>query len=386
MGAQRDEPGLSTPPSGASTTRRPARDLVVRTLVKAWDGNIFSEAAEAAFWQTLSLPPLLLALLGCLGFVGDWFGPVVVRAVQDRIIEFSRTVFSHNVVEQIIAPTVADILTKAHSEVISLGFIISLWAGSSAIASFVDAITVAYGQYGVRHAVLQRLFALGLYLVGLVGAVVGLPVLALGPDLLPRVFPGSWQPTVGVLVGTFYYPATAVLLVLALATLYKLALPRKLPWHRGLPGAALAMAVFLLSSIGLRLYIGWITTTGYTYGALATPIAFLLFTFCIGLAIVLGAHFNSAIQEVWPAKMTRRERRRWQRLERERAAQHGRAVQAVPPRDQPPPQRGAEQRPTGEADRTRGENHRPAPGRERTAPGPERPEVNHRDPGPPPGY
>ena len=34
--------------------------LLARTLSKAWQGNIFSEAAEAAFWQTVSFPPLLL--------------------------------------------------------------------------------------------------------------------------------------------------------------------------------------------------------------------------------------------------------------------------------------------------------------------------------------
>ena len=91
--------------------------------------------------------------------------------------------------------------------------------------------------------------------------------------------------------------------------LYKLALPRKLPWHRGLPGAVLAMLVFLLSSIGLRLYISLITKTGYTYGALATPIAFLLFAFLIGFAIILGAYLNNAIEEIWPSRPTRRQRR-----------------------------------------------------------------------------
>jgi membrane protein len=90
------------------------------------------------------------------------------------------------------------------------------------------------------------------------------------------------------------------------------------------------MAVFILSSIGLRLYIQWITTTGYTYGALATPIAFLLFVFFIGLAITIGAYFNSAIQDMWPAKMTRRQRRRWRRLEMERAASRIREENAQP--------------------------------------------------------
>jgi hypothetical protein len=82
-----------------------------------------------------------------------------------------------------------------------------------------------------------------------------------------------------------YYPATALGLVVALATLYHRSLPKKLPWRRGLPGAALAMLVFLCSTIGLRLYLRWVTGTGYTYGALAAPIAFLLFAFFLALSI-----------------------------------------------------------------------------------------------------
>jgi len=186
------------------------------------------------------------------------------------------------------------------------------------MSSFVDAITVAHDQYGVRNDVWQRIFALLLYLAGLVVLVLGLPLLAIGPDLLPEFFPSDWRPTVTSWVSALYFPTLAVMITLALTTLYKLALPRKLPWHRGLPGAVLAMVVFLLSSIGLRVYLNWITKTGYTYGALAAPIAFLLLMFFIGLAVVGGAYFNSAIQELWPAKMTRRQRRKWRRLEMER--------------------------------------------------------------------
>ncbi|MFE6613425.1 YihY/virulence factor BrkB family protein [Amycolatopsis sp. NPDC057786] len=308
----------------AKGRRGPLR-LLSRTLSKAWDGNIFSEAAEAAFWQTLSLPPLLLGLLGCLGFVGDWFGQEVVTAVHDRIITFSKTIFSDNAVHDIIEPTVNSILFVGKGEIVSVGFLISLWAGSSAMSSFVDAITVAHDQYGVRNDVWQRIFALLLYLAGLVILVVGLPLLAIGPDLLPQFFPTDWRGTVSYWVGTLYYPVLAVMIVLALTTLYKLALPRRLPWHRGLPGAVLAMVVFLLSSIGLRIYLNWITKTGYTYGALAAPIAFLLLMFFIGLAVVGGAYFNSAIQELWPAKATKRQRRKWRRLEMERANERIRA-------------------------------------------------------------
>ncbi|WP_433270355.1 YihY/virulence factor BrkB family protein [Actinosynnema sp. CS-041913] len=314
MASPTDETARSTPTPG------PLR-LLARTLSKAWHGSIFSEAAEAAFWQTLSFPPLLLGLLGSMGYLGDWLGPEVVSAVKDRIISFCRTIFSGDVVGGVIAPTVDQILTTGKGEIVSVGFLISLWAGSSAMSSFVDAITAAHDQYGVRNEVWQRIFSLLLYMASLVLLIVGLPVLALGPDLLLLLFPSGWRPTIEFWLNAFYYPGIAVLLVLALATLYKVSLPNKLPWHRVVPGAVLAMAVFVLSSIGLRLYIQWITTTGYTYGALATPIAFLLFAFFIGLAIIIGAYFNSAVQDMWPAKMTRRQRRRWRRLEMERAAE-----------------------------------------------------------------
>ena len=329
---------------------------------KAWDGNVFSEAAEAAFWQALSLPPLLLGLLGSLGYVAQWVGDGPISSVQTKIVEWSRTAFSENVVNGIIEPTVNDILSHGRGEVLTVGFLLSLWAGSSAMSSFVDAITVAHDQYGVRHEVWQRIFALLLYLVSLVLLVIGLPVLALGPDLLPNFFPVDWRPEIRQWVAVLYYPTFGVLSVLALATLYKLALPRKLPWHRGLPGAILAMALFMLSSSGLRLYIGWITTTGYTYGALGTPIAFLLFAYIIGLAVVFGAYFNAAIQEMYPAKMTRRQRRRWRRLEMENAAEQIRAAErAARPPGQPPAA------PTGQPTEIGGEGSRAPSAPESTA-------------------
>lgn len=293
--------------------------LISRTVQKAWRGGIFGEAAKAAFWQALSLSPLMLGLFGLLGYVTDLFGHRVAVRASEQIVSFSEKAFSLEVVENIVKPTVNGMLTEGKGAIVSIGFVIALWAGSSAMSSFVDAITVAHDQHGVRNDVWQRIFALLLYIGSLVLLIIGLPLIAIGPDLLPRLVPDSWHAMIGFWVRVLYYPALGLLLVVALATLYKVALPRKLPWHRGLPGAVLAMAIFLLTSAGLRFYLGGISSTGYTYGALATPVAFLLFLFFIGLAIVGGAYFNSAIEELWPAKLTRRQQRRWRRLERERA-------------------------------------------------------------------
>lgn len=273
------------------------RRVIGRTLGNAWDQDIFSHSAQAAFWQALSLPPLFLALLGSLGYVGGWFGPDTVQVVEEAIVTFARSVFTPDVVEEIIAPTASSILTIGRADVVSVGFVIALWAGSSAIASLVDSITEAHGQKLVRHPVWQRIFSLLVYLLALVIAVFTLPVVALGPDLLRQVVPVA-----GPVVDAFYYPGAGLLMVLVLTTMYRLALPHTLPWLRLVPGAVLAMVVFIASATGLRVYIAVLTSTGYTYGALATPIAFLLFAFLLGLSVVLGAHLNNAVEQSWPSR------------------------------------------------------------------------------------
>ena len=271
--------------------------LFKRTLSKSWDDSIFSESAQAGFWSVLSLPPLLLGLLGSLAYVAPLFGPDTLPTIQRQLISTSSSFFSKNIVAEIIEPTVQDIASGARGEVVSLGFVISLWAGSSAISAYVDSIVEAHGQTALRHPVRQRFFALGIYVVGLLCVIAASPLLALGPRTIGAHIPQSWDNVLRF----GYYPMLAVGLVLVVTILYRVSLPAPLPTHRLVWGAVLATAVFVVATAGLRVYLQYITRTGYTYGALATPIAFLLFTFFLGFAIMMGAELNAAIEEEWPA-------------------------------------------------------------------------------------
>ena len=115
---------LPLPPSGHHI-----RHIVRRTLSKSWDDSIFSESAQAAFWCALSLPPLLLGMLGSLAYIAPLFGPDTLPTIQEQLISTAGRFFSPNVVNEIIAPTVRDIVKGARGEVVSIGFVISLWAG-----------------------------------------------------------------------------------------------------------------------------------------------------------------------------------------------------------------------------------------------------------------
>ena len=278
--------------------------ITKRTLSKSWDDSIFSEAAQAAFWSALSLPPLLLGMLGSLAYVAPMFGPDTLPMIEHQLISTAARFFSPNVVNEIIEPTVRDIVRGARGEVVSVGFVISLWAGSSAISAYVDSITEAHDQTALRHPVRQRFYALGLYVVMLVGAIVTAPFIALGPRKIAEFIPDSWDNVLQY----GYYPVLFLGLVVAVTILYRVSLPEPLPSHRLVLGSVLGAVVFLVATFGLRVYLTWITSTGYTYGALATPIAFLLFAFFLGFAIMIGAELNAAVQEEWPAPATHAKR------------------------------------------------------------------------------
>ncbi|GAB37274.1 MULTISPECIES: YihY/virulence factor BrkB family protein [Gordonia] len=297
-----DDPQAHQPSAPGPPVLPNIHRVVWRTIKKAWDDGIVGWAAQAAFWQALSLPPLLLGLLGSVGYVAGWFGPDTVEVISSRIISFAERTFSTSVVNDLITPTVDNVLGRGRVGVISIGFILSLWAGSSAVSCFVASIVRAHDQHEVRNPVWQRIFALLLYVCFLLVSVFLLPLVALGPNYLHEIVPDSWDRGVSALIDYGYFPFVALLLLGVLTTLYHLALPNPLPWHRLVGGAVVAGIFFWIASYVLRIYLAAITRAGYTYGALATPIAFLLFTFFLGFAIVIGAEFNAAVQSLWPAK------------------------------------------------------------------------------------
>jgi len=292
----------------AKPTRHHVWRILLRTLSKSWDDSIFSESAQAGFWSCLSLPPLLLGMLGSLAYVAPLFGADTLPTIEQRAISTAHSFFSPSVVNEIIEPTIHDIAGQARGEVVSLGFVISLWAGSSAMSAYVDSVVEAHDQTPLRHPVRQRLFALFLYIVLLVFVVATAPLAVVGPRAVGEHIPSSWAN----LLHYGYYPTVVLGLVVGVMMLYRVALPVPLPSHRLILGAILATTVFVVATLGLRFYLKWITSTGYTYGALSTPIAFLLFAFFGGFAIMIGAELNAAIQEEFPAPKTHAHRlRNW---------------------------------------------------------------------------
>ncbi|MFE6691723.1 YihY/virulence factor BrkB family protein [Streptomyces sp. NPDC057743] len=267
-------------------------------------------AAEAAFWCLLSLPPLILGLVGILGYTEPWVGHATVDSFRTHLLRAAGTVLSSRGVDEIARPLLNDVFTARRPDVISLGFAIALWSGSRALNVFVDTITIMYGLDGRRGIVKTRLLAFLLYLAALVVGAIALPLMVAGPDVVV-----GWLPASEDAIRILYWPVVVVLSIAFLTTLYHLSVPVRSPWREDIPGAVVALAMWLLGSFLLRLYLTATVEGPTIYGSLAAPVAVLLWIGVSAFAVLVGAAMNAALDRVWPSVATaaaraERERRR----------------------------------------------------------------------------
>lgn len=327
-----DEPllaGVDAPPRGLVALWT----LVRRTVVEIFHDRVTGLAAEAAFYALLSLPPLALALVGTLGYLQGWVGADNVLAIKDDLVQASRAVLSADTVDNTVRPILDQVLAGGRADVVSIGFLLSLYAGSRAMNVYVDTITIAYDLAGRRGIVRTRLLAFALYLAGVVVGLVVLPLLVVGPSAIDGLLDGTAGQATRTLVGVGYWPVVLLLSVAFLTSLYHFSVPVRTPWRRDVPGAVLALVVWVAGSALLRIYLGATIRGNSTYGSLAAPIAVLLWLYVTGLAILIGAELNAEVDKLWPSAESDRARRVRQ-AERRRAAE--RTAVTGEPADEPP--------------------------------------------------
>jgi membrane protein len=287
-----------------------ARDLTWRLVVTTASSclryRVTGLAAEAAFFAVLSVPPLVFALAGAIGYVTDQLDPGQIDDIRVAVLDFSSRLLTDRAVDKIIEPTLNDVLRGGRFDVISLGFVLALWSGSRALNVFIDTITVMHGLGGHRGIIRTRALSFVLYVLALVTGIVSIPLMVAGPTLL-----GEWLPDSADFLLRFYWPVVGVICICFLATLYHLSVPVRTSWRFNLPGAVFSLVAWVLGSYLLR----WVLTVTAAdsrsiYGPLAAPIAILLWLYLVAIAVLIGAAVNASFDTVFPQKDTTRARDR----------------------------------------------------------------------------
>jgi membrane protein len=255
--------------------------------------ELIDRGAALTYYSVLSLIPALLVLFSVIGLFGD-------QGTVDEVISIIDDVGPSASDEAARQPLESLIKQDAESgTLLGVGLLAILWTASAYIGCFFRASATIWG---VEQRPVWRAWPLRLALT------VGF-LLLVAIALLLIVLTGELAASVGDALGIgqevidFYsflkWPALLVVVALLVALLYR-ASPSKersaTRWRVLTPGGAIAVAAWIVVSVGFEVYVNAFATYDSTYGSLGTVIAGLVWLWLTNLTLLMGVELDAALE------------------------------------------------------------------------------------------
>ncbi len=279
----------------------PAKVIVKNTWNAIFDDNLVGRSAELGFYFLFALFPTLLTACTILGLAARSAAHIYENLLQYLSIVVPPSALG-TVLEAFNQTTAA-----ASSGKLTFGLVAALWSASVGFSAIQEGLNVVYRVKETRPYWRARLSAIGVtFILSIVITLMLASLLA--ADFLARlahlhiyhhllaVCAAGTLRTLGWLVATAF-------LSFLFALIYYFGPDVKVSQWRWLtPGSALGMLGWLVSSLGLRLYVHYFNNYSATYGSLGTVIILLTWFYLSGLMLLLGA---KSIAKLRPQSMKR---------------------------------------------------------------------------------
>lgn len=257
-----------------------------RLYEKAFDNDIFGSAAQVGFYFIFAVFPLLL-------FIINGFSLILGKTDNLRAIFFGY-------MQQIMPPsafllletTLTEILESSSGGKLTLGFLLAIWSASVGIDSIRIGLNAVYEFKETRSFWKQKLIAV-LITIGIgILILISLSGLFYGTLFLSDVLSST-------LVQIFSFSFIIIILTLIFAIIYSFCPNHpKFSWTWISPGAIIAILLWLISSIGFRVYLSYFDTYEKTYGSLGALIILVLWLYITALVILIGGAVNAVLDEL----------------------------------------------------------------------------------------
>lgn len=271
--------------------RRFAGSALGDAMVVAYQTRITGLAAEASFWGVFALPWLILGLVAGISRLQGSLGIDAVGQLRTQALDLADDVLTQDAIDELLEPLLDSTIGQGQTTLGILGALVAVWAGSRVVDALVNAMTIVYQREGLRSFISGKLLSLGVYVAGLFVLIVAIPLILAGPTFLARIVPGVQ----GTATSLFLIAAQVAVVLVLVVSLYHWAVPHRTAWIADIPGALIAMALWVVFSWLLRWYFAWIFRAGSVYGAIAAPVAVMYWVYVTVLALMLGAAFNGAL-------------------------------------------------------------------------------------------
>jgi membrane protein len=260
--------------------------ILKRVKAEVKEDNVTLLAAGVAFYAMLAIFPAIIAVVTVYGMVAD------PAQVESQVGEFAKSLpagADQLLTEQLTA------VTSSADRALSIGLAVSLlavlWSASGGVQGLVKGLNLVYDERETRGFVKLRGLSFLLTLGAIVVAVTATALIAVFPGVIERLELGQAGELAASIVR---WVVLALLVLVALAVVYRFAPDRANPrWRWVSGGAVVALVLWLLASVGFSWYVDNFGNYNQTYGALAAVIILLLWLFLSAFAVLLGAEFDA---------------------------------------------------------------------------------------------
>jgi membrane protein len=280
-------------PESPTDLTKPSTVYVLRKTAREFQHDQCTDLAAAlTYYAVLSLFPAVLVVVSLLGVFGQG------RRTTDAVLDIVSDVAPGSMVDT-LRPTVQQLVESPSAGLaLIVGVLTALWSASGYVGAFGRAMNRIYEVPEGRPVWKLRPLQLVLTLAGLVMvAAVGLMLAVSGP-VAKAIGNAIGLGEVALTVwNVLRWPVILLLVIVAVAVLYYATPNVQQPKFRWISvGAALAIVVWILASVGFGIYVANFGSYNKTYGALAGVIIFLLWLWITNLALLFGAELDAELE------------------------------------------------------------------------------------------
>jgi membrane protein len=176
-----------------------------------------------------------------------------------------------------------------------LGLSIALWSANAGMKAIFDALNIIYDEEEKRGIVWLNMVSLFFTLCAIGGMLFALGAVVVFPLVLAAF--GWTALDAPLMIGILRWPAMFVMVIAALAVLYRYGPSRRIAKWRWLSvGSVFAAVSWLAVSVLFSWYLGNFANYNATYGALGAVVGLMMWMWLSTIVVLVGAELNSEIE------------------------------------------------------------------------------------------
>ena len=251
--------------------------------------DILGRAAQLGFYFLLSLFPALLCVTALIGMLP-------LQSVLPQMMNYFQKVLPHESLS-VLDTYLQHVSQNTGSGFFSLSLAGALLAASLGMMAIINTLNTVYNVKETRPFWKIGGIAVLLTIGAAMFAISSMVLILAGENLSQRIADAMglhWLASHGWTM--LQWPVAFLLMLLATSLIYYWGPNIKHKWHWLLPGSVLAVFLWVVISLGFKLYVEKLMYYNLVYGSITGVIVLMIWLYIIGMVLLIGGELNAVLE------------------------------------------------------------------------------------------